>query len=129
MRISDWSSDVCSSDLGRLRRRGPRGVRRSRPPGRTRQRWRPGRRAPWWPPRRAPLTTSAPDLRDPGVEQTELSNGLRIVTETLPGASSVSLGAWVRVGGRDEYAELAGAEHFLEQIGRTTGRERGSPDG
>jgi predicted Zn-dependent peptidase len=53
---------------------------------------------------------------DPGVEQTELPNGLRIVTETMPEARSVTLGAWVRVGGRDEPAELSGASHFLEHL-------------
>ena len=56
------------------------------------------------------------DLLDPGVEQTELPNGLRIVTETMPEARSVSLGAWVCVGGRDEPAELSGASHFLEHL-------------
>ncbi|MGK2949599.1 MAG: M16 family metallopeptidase [Acidimicrobiales bacterium] len=56
------------------------------------------------------------DLLDPGVEHTELPNGLRIVTETMPEARSVSLGAWVRVGGRDEPAALAGASHFLEHL-------------
>ena len=56
------------------------------------------------------------DLLDPGVEQTELANGLRIVTETMPEARSVTLGAWVRVGGRDEAPELSGASHFLEHL-------------
>jgi predicted Zn-dependent peptidase len=56
------------------------------------------------------------DLLDPGVEQTDLPNGLRIVTETMPEARSVSLGAWVRVGGRDEAPELSGASHFLEHL-------------
>jgi predicted Zn-dependent peptidase len=56
------------------------------------------------------------DLLDPGVEQTELANGLRIVTETMPEARSVSLGVWVRVGGRDEAPELSGASHFLEHL-------------
>lgn len=56
------------------------------------------------------------DLLDPGVEQTELPNGLRIVTETMPEARSVTLGAWVRVGGRDESDELSGASHFLEHL-------------
>jgi predicted Zn-dependent peptidase len=56
------------------------------------------------------------DLLDPGVEQTELPNGLRIVTETMPEARSVSLGAWVRVGGRDEPPALSGASHFLEHL-------------
>ena len=56
------------------------------------------------------------NLLDPGVEQTELANGLRIVTETMPEARSVSLGVWVRVGGRDEPADLSGASHFLEHL-------------
>ncbi len=56
------------------------------------------------------------DLLDLGVEQTELPNGLRIVTETMPEARSVTLGAWVRVGGRDEPPELSGASHFLEHL-------------
>ncbi|MGQ0431567.1 MAG: M16 family metallopeptidase, partial [Microthrixaceae bacterium] len=41
---------------------------------------------------------------------------LRIVTETMPEARSVSIGAWVRVGGRDEPAALSGASHFLEHL-------------
>ncbi len=53
---------------------------------------------------------------DPGVEQTELANGLRIVTETMPEARSVTLGAWIRVGGRDEPAALSGVSHFLEHL-------------
>jgi predicted Zn-dependent peptidase len=56
------------------------------------------------------------DLLDPGVEQTELPNGLRVVTETMPEARSVTLGVWVRVGGRDEAPELSGASHFLEHL-------------
>ena len=66
----------------------------------------------------AAVADRAPHLTDldPGVEQTELPNGLRIVTETMPEARSVSLGAWVRVGGRDEPATLSGASHFLEHL-------------
>jgi predicted Zn-dependent peptidase len=68
------------------------------------------------------------DLLDPGVEQTDLSNGLRVVTEVMPEARSISLGAWVRIGGRDEPAELSGASHFLEHLlfkgtARRTARE------
>ncbi|MDQ2651327.1 MAG: insulinase family protein [Actinomycetota bacterium] len=59
---------------------------------------------------------SLPNPHDPGVEQTTLPNGLRIVTETMPDARSVTIGAWVRVGGRDEPAELSGASHFLEHL-------------
>ena len=59
------------------------------------ERWRPRRRAPgrrpWSPRRRSSLARpSMTDLLDPGVEQTELPNGLRIVTETMPEARSVT---------------------------------------
>jgi predicted Zn-dependent peptidase len=50
------------------------------------------------------------------ITETRLANGIRIVTERMPEARSVSLGVWVAVGGRDEPAELAGASHFLEHL-------------
>jgi predicted Zn-dependent peptidase len=50
------------------------------------------------------------------IRETRLSNGIRVVTELMPEARSVTLGAWVGVGGRDEPAELAGASHFLEHL-------------
>lgn len=59
------------------------------------------------------MTPAAPmdDIRD-----TRLANGVRLVTERMPEARSVSLGVWVRVGGRDEPDDLAGASHFLEHL-------------
>ena len=57
-----------------------------------------------------------PDPHHSRIEDTELANGLRIVTEAMPEARSVTLGAWVRVGGRDEPDELSGASHFLEHL-------------
>jgi predicted Zn-dependent peptidase len=50
------------------------------------------------------------------IEETRLANGVRIVTERMPEARSVSLGVWVAVGGRDEPDSLAGASHFLEHL-------------
>ncbi len=50
------------------------------------------------------------------IRETRLGNGVRIVTERMPEARSVSLGIWVGVGGRDEPATLAGASHFLEHL-------------
>ena len=54
---------------------------------------------------------SSEDIRD-----TRLSNGIRVVTERMPEARSVTAGVWVGVGGRDEPAPLAGASHFLEHL-------------
>jgi predicted Zn-dependent peptidase len=50
------------------------------------------------------------------VRETRLANGIRLVSERMPEARSVSLGVWVGVGGRDEPDELAGASHFLEHL-------------
>ena len=49
-------------------------------------------------------------------ELTTLSNGLRIITETMPAVRSVSVGAWVDTGSRDETAVEAGCSHFLEHL-------------
>lgn len=50
------------------------------------------------------------------VRRTVLDNGLRIVTERMPEARSVTVGVWAGVGGRDEPSALAGASHFLEHL-------------
>ncbi len=45
-----------------------------------------------------------------------LSNGIRIVSETLPKSRSVSIGVWVKVGSRHEPPELGGTSHFIEHL-------------
>ncbi|HSF63156.1 MAG TPA: pitrilysin family protein, partial [Paracoccaceae bacterium] len=47
---------------------------------------------------------------------TTLSNGLRIVTENMPGLASASVGIWVTAGGRHERPEQNGIAHFLEHM-------------
>jgi predicted Zn-dependent peptidase len=49
-------------------------------------------------------------------EKTVLDNGLRVVTEQVPYVRSVSLGAWVQVGSRDELSHERGISHFLEHM-------------
>src|SRR5258706_6621502 len=51
-----------------------------------------------------------------GYDRTVLPSGVRVVTEQQPGQRSVSVGAWVGTGSRDEPAELNGATHFLEHL-------------
>jgi len=51
-----------------------------------------------------------------GICRTTLDSGLRVVTEALPGLRSVTIGAWVGSGARDEDDEHAGASHFLEHL-------------
>ena len=58
------------------------------------------------------------DLDEVGgrVERTELPGGLRVLTETMPGVLSATLGIWVGVGSRDETPAVAGSSHFLEHL-------------
>ncbi|MPQ97219.1 insulinase family protein [Modestobacter sp. I12A-02628] len=50
------------------------------------------------------------------VERTELPGGLRVITETMPGVLSATLGIWVGVGSRDETPGVGGSSHFLEHL-------------
>ena len=45
-----------------------------------------------------------------------LGNGMRVVTEAMPDAHSVTVGFWVDAGSRDEAPAEAGASHFLEHL-------------
>ncbi|ADU51140.1 peptidase M16 domain protein [Thermaerobacter marianensis DSM 12885] len=47
---------------------------------------------------------------------TALPNGLRVVSETVPGVRSVTVGVWFRTGSRDEPDEHAGIAHLLEHM-------------
>ncbi|MBT8408872.1 MAG: insulinase family protein, partial [Alphaproteobacteria bacterium] len=50
------------------------------------------------------------------VELHTLANGLRIVTEHMPGLKSASVGIWINAGGRHERPEQNGIAHFLEHM-------------
>ncbi len=50
------------------------------------------------------------------VTRSVLPNGVRLVTEAMPGVRSSSVGIWVPVGSRDESRALAGTSHFLEHL-------------
>lgn len=50
------------------------------------------------------------------VASTALPSGLTVVSERLPGARTVALGAWVRCGTRYESAADNGVSHFLEHM-------------
>lgn len=50
------------------------------------------------------------------VKLATLSNGLRIVTENMPGLQSAAVGLWVTAGGRHERVEQNGIAHFLEHM-------------
>ncbi len=52
-----------------------------------------------------------------------LPNGVRVVTEAMPGLHSASVGVWIAAGGRHERPEQNGIAHFLEHMAfKGTGR-------
>ena len=45
-----------------------------------------------------------------------LSNGIRVVSETMPKSRSMSIGVWVKVGSRHEAPQIGGVSHFIEHL-------------
>lgn len=76
--------------------------------------------------RRTPATTTARPALSRYVRSEEIAavdvrehvypNGLRVISEHLPGASSVSIGLWIDAGSRDEFQGQAGIAHFIEHM-------------
>ncbi|MDQ2834341.1 MAG: insulinase family protein [Acidobacteriota bacterium] len=50
------------------------------------------------------------------IRKTTLSNGLLVLTESMPHLRSVSMGAWIGTGSRDEAPALNGISHFVEHM-------------
>ncbi len=50
------------------------------------------------------------------VKVTELSNGIRVATSSVPTVESVTFGIWVGVGARYEPKRIAGISHFIEHL-------------
>jgi predicted Zn-dependent peptidase len=63
--------------------------------------------------RSAPRPAAAEDL---SFERSVLANGMRIVTQAMPHARSVSMGLFVGVGSRHEDDRHAGLSHLLEHL-------------
>ena len=55
-------------------------------------------------------------MADPNIKLKELPGGLRVFSELLAEATSVSLGLWIRAGSRDELDEVAGISHLMEHM-------------
>ncbi len=55
-------------------------------------------------------------IKTPAIRKTILSDGLIILSENLPNYSSVSFGAWIKSGSRDESPSEIGMAHFLEHM-------------
>ena len=62
----------------------------------------------------APFTPATPETRN--IRRTVLSNGLLVLTESMPHMRSVAMGAWINSGSRDEPADENGLSHFVEHM-------------
>ena len=49
-------------------------------------------------------------------ERSVLANGIRVISEVMPHLRSITLGAWVATGSRDEEAKNHGISHFIEHL-------------
>ncbi|MFI5395136.1 MAG: M16 family metallopeptidase [Candidatus Binatia bacterium] len=52
----------------------------------------------------------------PLVSHSRLDNGVRVITEGMPGVPSVTVGIWVENGSRYELRDQAGISHYLEHL-------------
>jgi predicted Zn-dependent peptidase len=50
------------------------------------------------------------------IKKSTLNNGIRVISERIPYASSVSIGIWVANGSRHERRESNGVAHFIEHL-------------
>ena len=50
------------------------------------------------------------------VKKTVLQNGIRVISEHIPHAHSITIGIWIASGSRDERAEFNGVAHFIEHL-------------
>jgi len=48
--------------------------------------------------------------------KTQLNNGIRVITERIPHAHSVSIGIWITNGSRHDRRDLNGVAHFIEHL-------------
>lgn len=56
------------------------------------------------------------ELAGPATMVTTLPSGLRVATETIPFATTATVGVWIDAGSRFETAENNGTAHFLEHM-------------
>lgn len=59
---------------------------------------------------------SASKLHSRQIQSSTLSNGVRIITETMPHVRSISVGIWIGTGARRETEQQNGISHFIEHM-------------
>ena len=64
-------------------------------------------------PASAPVEQAAPD---DAMRESRLDNGVRVLSEHIPGMRSAAIGVWVRQGAAHEVLEQTGVSHLLEHM-------------
>ena len=62
------------------------------------------------------IAISPEEIAKVDVQSRTYPNGLRVVSERVEGASSLSVGLWVEAGSRHETERYAGIAHFIEHV-------------
>lgn len=62
------------------------------------------------------------------LQKSTLKNGIRVITERMPGLHSATIGFWVQNGSRHEKVKLNGISHFIEHMLFKGTRNRSSLD-
>lgn len=76
-----------------------------------------GRREGVEPKSSAPSPPARGEVRKHGwIRESRLDNGVRVLTERMPGVRSAAVGVWVRQGGAHEGGEEKGISHLLEHL-------------
>ena len=57
-----------------------------------------------------------PEKYNRNLRKQKLSNGLTLLTESMPHVRSIALGIWLNTGSRQESPERAGITHFIEHM-------------
>lgn len=63
-----------------------------------------------------PVLMSSSNLPAREIEVSTLSNGVRLISESIPHVRSVAVGIWMGTGSRQEVAEENGISHFVEHM-------------
>ena len=63
-------------------------------------------------PKAATRAESVPDA----MRESTLDNGIRVLSEKIPGVRSAAVGVWIRQGAAHETLELTGISHLVEHL-------------
>ncbi|MCH7992284.1 MAG: insulinase family protein [Gemmatimonadetes bacterium] len=75
-------------------------------------------------PKAATRAESVPDA----MRESTLDNGIRVLSEKIPGVRSAAVGVWIRQGAAHETLELTGISHLVEHLVFKGTAKRSAPE-